>query len=517
MSSPDKLSLHDLYSCNCPDCGGRVPIRLSISETESDELQKAFNKVTRWIFREKKTTIDAGDIEKKVVQPLLNGINTVLQEGVQKGIAHQVPSAMKRHLSENVYIFSGAKTYIQLKELSGLLLDNDGHIKPFSKFFQDAQTMNLLHNQWLEAEYIFATQSAQMAAKWQEYKNDGDRYNLQYRTANDDKVREEHAVLHDITLAPSDPFWTYYFPPNGWRCRCTAVQVRKNKYPESDSNWAQQRGVEATEGRDHIFRFNPGKQEIIFPDHHPYLKSLSDLEHKTLKKIANDAYDITSADDVVKLINEISEDKDWFERGFKSLEVSRNRSQNGATDLNGRILLDKERLQNTISGINSLTQGEEITFTEADALSTFWHEITHNRSKPGNMRLTHLQDRRMELANEFVARNTLDEFFSAFGSNIPFPELVTNRVSTGYNQMVRNYQKIVELSGLNKETVVDTVKQHLFNETLDKQTEGLVKALKGIKKADGSALKKAEIDSLVRYCDRLGETSFEKYLKIVIH
>lgn len=29
---------------------------------------------------------------------------------------------------------------------------------------------------------------------------DGDRYNLQYRTANDGKVRPEHAAMHGITL-----------------------------------------------------------------------------------------------------------------------------------------------------------------------------------------------------------------------------------------------------------------------------------------------------------------------------
>ena len=36
---------------------------------------------------------------------------------------------------------------------------------------------------------------------------DGDRYNLQYRTANDGKVRPEHATMHGITLPPSYPFW----------------------------------------------------------------------------------------------------------------------------------------------------------------------------------------------------------------------------------------------------------------------------------------------------------------------
>ena len=52
-----------------------------------------------------------------------------------------------------------------------------------------------------------------MAAKWEEFMEDGDRYNLQYRTANDGKVRPEHATMHGITLPPSDPFWEEFTHP----------------------------------------------------------------------------------------------------------------------------------------------------------------------------------------------------------------------------------------------------------------------------------------------------------------
>jgi len=275
VSSPDKLSLHNLYNFQCPDCGGHIE-RLAISETENDALQKAFNKVARWIYKNRKRTIDADDLNENAVQPLLGGINAVLQDGFNRGIEHSVPDRMKQNLSENVYLFSGAKTYAELKELSEMLLDDTGNIKPFSKFWQDVESIHPKYNRsYLQAEYIFATQSAQMASKWSDYEADGDRYNLQYRTAADDRVRDSHRVLHNTTLPPSDPFWKDYFPPNGWRCRCTTVQVRKSKYPESDSYEAQNLGAQSTEGRNNIFRFNPGKEQVIFPKHHPYLKSIT--------------------------------------------------------------------------------------------------------------------------------------------------------------------------------------------------------------------------------------------------
>src|SRR5690606_15046740 len=88
------------------------------------------------------------------------------------------------------------------------------------------------NNNYLEAERQFAVSSAISADKWSKV---SERYNLQYRTVNDDKVRDEHRVLHDITLPVEDEFWKKYYPPNGWRCRCVAVQVRKSKQPGSYS------------------------------------------------------------------------------------------------------------------------------------------------------------------------------------------------------------------------------------------------------------------------------------------
>lgn len=476
-------------------------------------MQKAFNKAARWIFREKKSSINSEDIDNKEVQPFLNGINTILQDGFNRGIEHHVPFVMKRNLSENIYIFSGAKTYAELKELSGLLLDTSGNIKPFSKFWQDVQNIYPQYNQsYLEAEYIFATQSAQMASKWNEYETDGDRYNLQYRTAGDDRVRESHRLLHNTTLPLSDPFWNDYFPPNGWRCRCTTMQVRKSKYPESDNTQAMNLGANATEGKNNIFRFNPGKQQVIFPEHHPYLKNLSSVERKTLEKNAGKVSEIKTTDDVVNTINQLAKDKDWFERGFNKLEVTRKAGVNGSTDMNGRIWLTKDRMDKTISGINKLSKGEKITFDEADSLATFWHEITHNRNKPGNMYTTRLQTKNMELANEFVARNTLSDFYDAFGSKVQHPELVTNRVSTGYNRMVNNYQTIIEKTGLKKDDVVGKVKEHLFNEKYNDQKAGLTKALSGAKKPDGTKLTKSEINHLVSQCDEQTNLAFDSYI-----
>ena len=184
----------------------------------------------------------------------------------------EMSDIMRARLRESDYIFSGIKTFHELHEAFPSLLDENGNRKPFNQFLNDVQKVDNTYNKaWLNAEYNHAQAAAEMAAKWEDYAEDGDEYNLQYRTAGDDKVRPEHAALHGVTLPMSDPFWDEYYPPNGWNCRCTVVQVLKDKYPVTDREEAFKRGQEAlakdTKG---IFHYNPGKQGKTFPDYNPY-------------------------------------------------------------------------------------------------------------------------------------------------------------------------------------------------------------------------------------------------------
>lgn len=129
----------------------------------------------------------------------------------------------------------------------------------------DVQKIDATYNvNYLLAEYNFVSASAEMATRWEQFMRDGDRYNLQYRTQRDDKVRPEHAALDRVTLPPSDSFREEFYPPNGWNCRCTVVQIRKSKYPLTSHDEALQRDTKG------IFRFNAGREGKSVPDYNPY-------------------------------------------------------------------------------------------------------------------------------------------------------------------------------------------------------------------------------------------------------
>ena len=274
-----------------------------------EKVSAAFESVTKWLHRKKDFQPEM--LTEKEPQTLINETFNVLKTPLENlSIEQDIPEELTRALEDNIFHFSGFKTYHELKEASLLLKDEKGGFKSFDKFAQDVKRINERYNRnYLNAEYEFAVSSSQMAVKWKDYEKDGDRYNLQYRTAADDRVREEHAALHGITLPPSDKFWDKYYPPNGWRCRCTVVQVRKGKYDESDSDDACNAGEKATTHIDKngsnkaaIFRFNPGKQEKIFPPKHPY--------YKTSETVKNQIDEITRLNEIKsELPNNLSDEQ----------------------------------------------------------------------------------------------------------------------------------------------------------------------------------------------------------------
>lgn len=208
----------------------------------------------------------------------------------------------------------------------------------------------------------------------------------------------------------------------------------------------------------------------------------------------------------------------WFENGDLKLAVETDPKCNGSTYRDGRINLTSARLAFVKSALAKIGRSDSssITEEEADAMATFWHEITHNRNTAGRMGLTDLQRSYMELANEFVARKTLPEFYKVLGcAETPHKEFINNRRSTGYNGMVTTYDKAITLCGLDASKVLDAVRKTLYNEPYTGQAEGLKQGLidGGLKHMDGTAPKRSEVNKIVRLCQKRAYKTLEIYLR----
>lgn len=285
---------------------------LNLTVSDGDEnmaLEAAWNTAIKHIHNKGGFTD-----EMMVEQPVMGVIretSRILNNATARGtLNYEVPQEMTDMLTQNVFKFSGFKSYHELAHASTLLRDERGDIKPFSLFKNEVLNVHQTYNvNYLRTEYNFALSAAQAAGQWAEIAADGDEYNLQYRTAHDERVRYSHAAINDTTLPPSDPFWAQYYPPNGWNCRCKAVRVRKSKYQVSDSKESIDRGERATTqigkngmNKAAMFRFNPGVSQTIFPDKHPYYKVSREAKQavgEAVKKVVEYA-DFDSAIDAAK-------------------------------------------------------------------------------------------------------------------------------------------------------------------------------------------------------------------------
>ena len=227
----------------------------------------------RALFEEKGAMLRVDIMRDKRVQKFIETHADVLSDATSKGIGdREADFAFRQSLENSNYIFSGMKTFHALNEAFPRLTDEEGNRKSFQQFVEDVRSIHDTYNKnYLLTEYNFAMASANAARQWVEIERDGDEYLLQYRTMNDDRVRPEHAALEGVTLPPSDSFWDAYYPPNGWNCRCHAVQVRRSKYTATDHEEALRLGQQATDKDTRgIFRFNSGKERKTFPDYNPY-------------------------------------------------------------------------------------------------------------------------------------------------------------------------------------------------------------------------------------------------------
>lgn len=94
----------------------------------------------------------------------------------------------------------------------------------------------------------------------------------------DERTRDSHRALNGIVRPVDDAFWKTYFPPNGWNCRCEAIQTDDKVTPVPGK----------LPVLDEMFRRNPGEELKVFDiDKIPYAASLNKTQKSEVKTKAN--------------------------------------------------------------------------------------------------------------------------------------------------------------------------------------------------------------------------------------
>ena len=94
----------------------------------------------------------------------------------------------------------------------------------------------------LETIYRVNTQTAYMSGRYAEQiENVDDRPYWQYVAILDSNTRPAHRAMDGLTFRYDDPFWSAFYPPNGWNCRCRVRAVTVNQATRS--------GIHSSAGR----------------------------------------------------------------------------------------------------------------------------------------------------------------------------------------------------------------------------------------------------------------------------
>lgn len=86
----------------------------------------------------------------------------------------------------------------------------------------------------LDTIYRTNMQSAYSAGQYQGYMDNIDhRPYWMYDAVADHRTRPAHAAMDGLVYRYDDPFWTTFYPPNGYNCRCTVVALAERDIERS--------------------------------------------------------------------------------------------------------------------------------------------------------------------------------------------------------------------------------------------------------------------------------------------
>jgi len=215
--------------------------------------------------------------EYDLPESLYNAIALSMEKAVYKGFGMTLADAVGKdfellaELRENTFMFSAAKTFQQVKEIQGLMINEAGELRSIKEFGQlGRQTFEQWNTTWGNTEYHTAVGQAQSASKWNEIeKNAKALPMLRYSAVLDKNTSDICKPLDGIVAPVGDKIWNKVSPLNHFNCRCILLQ-EDGTVEATKGNEAKAEEVESN--MQDVFKMNPGKDGYIFSPEHPYFQ-----------------------------------------------------------------------------------------------------------------------------------------------------------------------------------------------------------------------------------------------------
>lgn len=216
-------------------------------------------------------------------EDLYFAIAEYLKESLYKGFGGALvdftgaPLELLTELRENVYMFSGAKTFQTVRAVESMM-NNDGELRPFKEFKEFARKEYDLYNStWARTEYDTCIASGQQGYRWTQIEKDADILPyVQLTVVEDANTTIICAPLDGLIFPINHPALKKYYPPNHFNCRTGALQLDGDA-KQSDEAKIKAALAHVDEHMPESFKMNVGLDKVIFSKEHPYFDAPKNL------------------------------------------------------------------------------------------------------------------------------------------------------------------------------------------------------------------------------------------------
>jgi hypothetical protein len=194
----------------------------------------------------------------------------------------------------NTAVFAAFKNHQQTSDIVGLLIDEKGELRSFSKFRKLALQISEKYNvNWLQTEYNTAVRIARAAINYRKYLANEKLYpNLEYIESIATEKRSDHLEYVGTILPIRHPWWKIHLPPSEWNCQCSVKPTNKEVTDVPDEG----------EPVNPVFANNPGETgKLINTEETQYYKNTPEELRDQLTEFAKRAEKIRQRIEELKL------------------------------------------------------------------------------------------------------------------------------------------------------------------------------------------------------------------------
>ena len=271
--------MNDLYGQTCSCCHSVHPRNeASVSASFTPELMA---RLLADIFARKFNVED--EIYPELYEAARDTFRRALEEGYPMEETEDADRLFHEALKNDADVFAAFRTHRMQNDIASQLLDENGKLKEFRRFQEDAESViGTYNNHWLRTEYDTAVLRARYAADWKRFSRNADILpNLKWMptTSADPDVFHMEYWRVGLTLPKTHPFWKSHHPHDRWGCKCDLEETDNpvtGIIPEVD--YKPSPGLEN----------NPGLDPELFSHTHPYYEKAYPGAEKAVEKVIND-------------------------------------------------------------------------------------------------------------------------------------------------------------------------------------------------------------------------------------